>query len=49
MIIRVFRPVIHPGKEQEYEEHLLADTWIGHYEVLPAPILEPVARRDGGG
>jgi heme-degrading monooxygenase HmoA len=106
VIIRVFRPTIHPGKEQEFEaflagtaiplvskqaglvaqhvgrprgpssteylyvtvwedvesirafagerwqeavitpdeEHLLEDTWIGHYEVLPAAILEPVAR-----
>jgi heme-degrading monooxygenase HmoA len=100
VIIRVFRPTIHPGKEQEFEaflgetavplvsrqaglvaqhvgrpcepsatteyvyvtvwkdvesirafagehwreavitpdeEHLLKDTWIGHYEVLPTP------------
>jgi heme-degrading monooxygenase HmoA len=99
MIIRVFRPTIHPGKEGEFEaflrevavplvsqqaglvaqhvgrprdpssteyvfvtvwedvgsirafagerwqqavitpdeEHLLKDTWIGHYEVLPTP------------
>jgi hypothetical protein len=102
VIIRVFRPTIHPGKEREFEaflrdtaiplvsrqaglvssteyvyvtvwedvesirafagerwqeavitpeeEHLLKDTWIGHYEVLtvggagPAAILEPLAR-----
>jgi heme-degrading monooxygenase HmoA len=99
VIIRVFRPTVHPGKEQEFEaflrdtavplvsqqsgliaqhvgrprdpssmeylyvtvwedvasirafagerwqeavvtpdeEHLLKDTWIGHYEVLPTP------------
>jgi hypothetical protein len=99
VIIRVFRPTIHPGKEREFEaflrdtaiplvsqqagllaqhvgrprdptttdyvygrvwehfewvrayagerwqaavitpdaEHLLKDTWIGHYEVLPTP------------
>jgi heme-degrading monooxygenase HmoA len=103
MIIRVFRPTIHPGKEQEFEaflrdtaiplvsrqaglvaqhvgrprdpsstehlyvtvwedvesirafagdrwqeavitpdeEHLLKDTWIGHYEVLPVPGSAP--------
>jgi heme-degrading monooxygenase HmoA len=103
MIIRVFRPTIHPGREQEFEafladtavplvskqaglvaqhvgrprdpssteyvyvtvwedveairafagerwqeavitpdeEHLLKDTWIGHYEVLPAPDQAP--------
>jgi hypothetical protein len=49
VIIRVFRPTIPPGKERE-EEHLLQDTWIGHYEVLtvgeagPAAMLEPLAR-----
>src|SRR5919107_1872159 len=26
------------------EEHLLKDTWIGHYELLPADRLEPTAR-----
>lgn len=30
MIIRVFRPTIHPGKESEFE----SDTWTGHYETI---------------
>ena len=58
MIIRVFRPTIHPGYVTVWEdvesirafagerwqhavitpdeEHLLKETWIGHYEVLNA-------------
>ena len=36
-----------PGEEAVItpdEEHLLENSWIGHDEVLPAAILEPVAR-----
>jgi hypothetical protein len=34
MIIRVFRPTIHAAVITPDEEHLLKQTWIGHYEVI---------------
>jgi hypothetical protein len=43
VIIRVFRPTIHPARsasskrDHPDEEHLLRDTWIGRYEVLLTP------------